>query len=108
MKSRILKHIPNTACPICGAGIQCETFQGRTYVNGQQFESITFQCGGSISWVPNFERSEITSRCPEDPEILLSWTRKEKIKNAIWNALAGINITDKERSAIERFLSNDL
>lgn len=38
------------------------------HVNGQQFESVTWECGARVDWVPNFSRSEQAVPCPKSDE----------------------------------------
>lgn len=51
-------------CPTCGALVRQASINS-THVNGEQFESVTFECGCVAKYIPNFSRVEIRYECPK-------------------------------------------
>ena len=103
--SRILKHLAFNVCPTCAAAIRSEEYTGRTHCNGQQFESITFQCGSKIEWIPNFDREEIATPCPKSPDVVAKANRRADISTTILKALEPMKLTDEEQQAVNRFIN---
>jgi hypothetical protein len=62
-KPYVFKHLNQTQCPTCKAGVKSCSIEGQ-HVNGEQFEEALFECGFSIRYVPNFSRIETTQHCP--------------------------------------------
>lgn len=65
-----LKHIAFNACPTCLSRVVSES-QLMKHTNGQWFESRTFECGCCIEHIPNFNRSEVKTECPESDKMIL-------------------------------------
>ena len=67
-----LERLKNEPCPICGAAVRdCNIRAGR-HVNKQQFETITFECRGMLTWSPNFSKEVWRIQCPSiDKDIFL-------------------------------------
>lgn len=59
----MIRHLTHLVCPECSAPLCAEEVTGR-HVNGQQFESRRFKCSAVLRWIPNFERMEVSTVCP--------------------------------------------
>ena len=77
-----LKFIPNKTCPTCNAITIAESCRHH-HCNGQGFEERTFQCGCVISWRPNFDRLEVSTKCPNSSEVLKLKADRRALKNAL-------------------------
>lgn len=62
-----LTELRQTKCPGCSARPRTIT-RDRQHVNGHWFESMVFECGCSIHFVPNFMRTETSNPCPNTPK----------------------------------------
>lgn len=68
----MLRNMNIVECPCCGAvpvKIELEVAHDqktiRQHVNGQRWERVTFLCGCSLEWSPNFGRAEVKIACPK-------------------------------------------
>ena len=62
-----LKEIKVSACPHCGADIVCERRYSK-HTNGHYNEERRFSCGYTLTFSPNFMKTNITGECEQTIE----------------------------------------
>ena len=80
--SGTLRHCLIDKCPQCGAGTRCFAMNG-THVNGQQFETRSYECGCIMEHVPNFNRTQVKKACPYSPEFKTEQEMGERDRNRL-------------------------
>jgi len=83
-----LPHIACHTCPQCGAQATHEHLSERTHVNGGRWETRTFACGLSLSYVPNFSAVETEGECIRSAEHQAKIKKREKLYSAIRAVIA--------------------
>ena len=70
-----LEHLIYSNCPTCGA-VPISIKKKDRHTNGHWNEDITFECGCSIHYSPNYRAEQVTSECRNTEEY-----KKQKAQN---------------------------
>lgn len=108
-----LRHLTHTSCPECGApwvtiGYKHNGHHILSHVNGGVWETITFSCGRSDGYVPNFMHIETYQLCRNSEFVRAETKRKETALISLRAAVEKANLNDSERDSILRNIDSSL
>lgn len=84
----------DSKCPICNSEVTefrlKRDYDGKifTHSNGERWETVMFECGLMVEYIPNFGREQIVSwsECANDPEI----KARNKVQNDLIDSMVAM------------------
>lgn len=91
---RIIHLADLTKCPCCDSTYRTAHVNGK-HTNGQQFESVSFNCGAELTHIPNFDRTDWKQLCPHSPIFTEINNKVQTESNALKQRLIKIGVSDQ-------------
>jgi hypothetical protein len=101
------KHLAYERCPYCKSKIRSCSING-THANGEQFETVEFDCFCLIRYSPNFSRINVEKPCPNSTEEKNRIVRIACLVEKIEKLINEENLTKNEMLSFERKLNQKI
>ena len=98
-KPFVFKHLTQTECPECKSRVRSCSIDGE-HCSGEQFETVTFDCGCVIDYVPNFSRTEIRKGCPNGEKGKRIKLIRSQLTKSIQRAVDRQNLTSVSKGML--------
>lgn len=94
-----LNHLKVAPCPHCNADIK-RLIQGRKHSNGQFNETIEYDCGYDVSWIPNFSREVVSNKCKRTKDHLALVEKNKKAAIKLENYIKKLDCGEEFREKV--------
>lgn len=104
-----MEHISAAACPECGCTEVLKFEKSNRHCNGQWNERLTFGCGLSLWYSPNFGRVESDEDCTKSIKARAWKARRAELAGLMIEALAkDAGVSPESLTMLQRSLASDL
>lgn len=103
----VFKHLVAKNCPDCKAGVKSCSINGQ-HTNGDQFEKVTFDCGATLEYSPNFSRIQIVTPCPKNANSKKLELNRIRLLSGMARVIEALDLTEDSKAELQKNLERDI